>query len=54
MQSSSIVKDLQFFLKGCRQSEPYPVSCLRDTKTRGGEITYMMSRLYLGHELPQF
>ena len=30
------------------------MSCLIDTKTPGGEINYMMIRLYPGHELPQF
>ena len=55
MQSLSIVKDLQFFLKGCRQyAEPNPVSCLIDTKIAGGEVSYMMTRLDPGLELPQF
>ena len=30
------------------------MSCLIDTETPGGEINYMMTRLYLGLELPQF
>ena len=33
MSSLNIVRDLQFFLNGCRQySEPHPVSCPIDTK----------------------
>ena len=33
MSSLNIVRDLQSFLKGCRQySEPHPVSCPIDTK----------------------
>ena len=30
------------------------MSCLIDTKTPGGEVNCMMTRLYRGHELPQF
>ena len=30
------------------------MSCLINTKTPGGEVNYMMTRLYPGHELPQF
>ena len=30
------------------------MSCLVDTKTTGGKDNYMMTRLFLGHELPQF
>ena len=55
MLSLSRVKDLWFFLKGYREySEPYPMSRLIDAETPGGEVNYMMTRLYPGHELPQF
>ena len=30
------------------------MSCLTDTETPGREVKYMMTRLYPGHELPQF
>ena len=30
------------------------MSCLIDIKTSGGEINYLMTRLYPEHELPQF
>ena len=30
------------------------MSCLKDTKTPGGEVNYMMTRLDPGQELPQF
>ena len=30
------------------------MSCLIDTKTPGGEVSYMMASLYPGHDLPQF
>ena len=30
------------------------MSCFIDTKTPGGEDNYTMTRLYPGHELPQF
>ena len=30
------------------------MSCLIDTKTPGGEVNYMVTRLYPGRELPQF
>ena len=30
------------------------MSCLIDTKTPGGKVSYMMTRLYPGQELPQF
>ena len=29
------------------------MSCLIDTETPGGEVRYMVTRLYPGHELPQ-
>ena len=32
----------------------YPVSCLTDTKAPGGEVNYMLTRLFPGLELPQF
>ena len=55
MLSLSRVKDLWFFLKGYREySEPYPMSCLINTKTPGGKVNYLMTRLCPGHELPQF
>ena len=55
MQSLSIVKNFYFFsLKGYRYSEPYPVSCLIASKTSGGEVNCMMTRLHPGRELPQF
>ena len=30
------------------------MSCLIDTKTPGGKLNYIVTRLYPGHELPQF
>ena len=30
------------------------MSCLTDTETLGGKVNYIMTRLYPGHELPQF
>ena len=30
------------------------MSRLIDAETPGGEVNYMMTRLYPGHELPQF
>ena len=30
------------------------MNCLTDTKTPGGEVNIMMTRLFQGHELPQF
>ena len=30
------------------------MNCLIDTKSPVGEVNYMMTRLYPGHELPQF
>ena len=55
MMMLSRVKDLQFFHKGCKWfSEPHPLSCLTDTKTPGGEVSYIMTRLYPRHKLPQF
>ena len=54
MQSLSIVRDLWFFLKGCRwYSGPYPVSCLIGSKAPGGEVNYRMTRRYPGREGPQ-
>ena len=55
MSSLSTVKDLYFFLMGYRYySEPYPVSCLTDTRTSDGEDNYVMTGLYRGHEVPPF
>ena len=54
-QSLNIVKNLQFYLKGCRYySEPYLVRRLINTKTPGEEVNCMMTRLYPGLELAQF
>lgn len=52
--SLSIVKDPQLFLKSRQYSESHPVSCLTDSKTPGGVVNCTMTRLYPGHELPQF
>ena len=45
MKNNSFVSNKTFDLN---------VSCLIDTKTPGGEVNYMMTRLYPGLELPQF
>ena len=55
--NNGVIKHSQgrLFLKGYRYySEPYPVSSLIDTKTPGGEVNYMMTRLYPWHKLLQF
>ena len=46
MYSLSIVKDLEFLLKGYRYySEPYPVNCLIETEPLTRRRSYLMTRL---------